>query len=86
MDSKTVNLNCLTLGELENKPIFKNSGVFLELFCFQCSSVQELFCFLTYPKICLLCPLVYKKGSICINYLKPSNAVTFLIHLHKSKM
>ncbi len=29
MDSKTVKLNCLTLGELENEPIFKNSGVFL---------------------------------------------------------
>uniref|UniRef100_A0A671N414 Krueppel-like factor 12 n=1 Tax=Sinocyclocheilus anshuiensis TaxID=1608454 RepID=A0A671N414_9TELE len=26
MDSKTVKLNCLTLGELENEPIFKNSG------------------------------------------------------------
>ncbi len=29
MDSKTVKLNCLTLEELENEPIFKNSGVFL---------------------------------------------------------
>ncbi len=29
MDSKTVKLNCLTLGELENLPIFKKSGVFL---------------------------------------------------------
>ncbi len=29
MDSKTVNLNFLTLGELENEPISKKSGVFL---------------------------------------------------------
>jgi len=26
-DSKTVKLNYLTLGELENEPIFKKSGV-----------------------------------------------------------
>ncbi len=29
MDLKTVKLNCLTLGELENLPISKKSGVFL---------------------------------------------------------
>ncbi len=30
MDSKTVKLNCLTLGELENEPIFEKRGVLLE--------------------------------------------------------
>ncbi len=29
MDSKTVKLNFLTLGDLENEPISKKSGVFL---------------------------------------------------------
>ncbi len=31
MDSKMVKLNGLTLGEMENEPISKKSGVFLEV-------------------------------------------------------
>ncbi len=32
MDSKTVKLNCLTLGELENEPISQKSGLIVSFY------------------------------------------------------